>query len=364
MLLHLLLIFHLLILVKTEHFMGGSIGFSSSSSSTTFKLSIVQTYLWTYDKNPCVPSQQSIKFPSNYGLTCAFPSSASISPKFIPISPISCIDANIALDVSVTQITMTLRVSQNDQLNCNFRNSSWRNFMALNYGSKPIWSFSLKITNLNRSDGTINSSPRMALVSPLVIISANQPQIISIPVIDQDNDIVQCRFANTSAECGDACVLNTLLKFAILLNNCTLIIPAYQLNGWYPVSIQVEDFLPSNSIPLSSTPFQFLINIRRSSSLSCKQPPLLNSNIPTFIQNVTINIPFTFQLNASITCSTYKTISVDSILSFALLNIVKGPLVRISKSQKIWTMTVWWTPTSQQIGLQLLCMVAIDRFDQ
>ncbi|CAF1671729.1 unnamed protein product, partial [Adineta ricciae] len=214
----------------------------------------------------------------------------------------------------------------------------------------------------NRPDGTINSSPQVALVSPVVILHSGQSQIISIPVIDQDNDTVQCRFANTSTECGDACMSNTRLTNAILSNNCTLIISASQSTGWYPVSIQIEDFLPGNNTPLSSTPFQFFIHIQYLSLFNCKQAPILNSSITTLIQNVTINIPFSFQLIASTTCAYYWGwgVTMDNILTFALLNIVKSPLVRIGRSQQTWKMNVLWTPTSQQIGLQLLCMVAVD----
>jgi hypothetical protein len=81
---------------------------------------------------------------------------------------------------------------------------------------------------------------------------------------------------------------------------------------------------------------------------------MLNSSI----QNVTVKIPFSFQLIVTTNCP--QPVSVVDILSFALLNIIKGLLIQIGKGQT-WTMNVQWTPTSQQVGLQLLCMVAIDR---
>ena len=366
MLFHLLLIFQLIKSVRVHHFLGGSIKFSpsndASSDNSTVRLTVVQTYLWTYSIQPCNTFSPSIKLSSSYQLACVPPCSTSINPKFISISRLSCIDANAGLGVSITQTVGSLRASQNSSFNYIFTNSAWRTFTTVTSASSAQWSLMLTITGLKRPDGTINSSPQVALVSPIVLVANNQPQIIELSVIDADFDIVQCRFANTTAECGTTCAFNSLPSNTTISSNCTLTIRHYQSDVWYAVSIQVEDFFPGNNKPLSSTPFQFLVNVRGSSGLKCGKPPALNSGmLRSSIYNVTINIPFSFGLTATTGCSNLNQVSVVDILSFALLNVVKGPLVR-NRNSKVWTMNVTWTPNSQQVGFQLLCIVAIDRY--
>ncbi|CAF5014202.1 unnamed protein product, partial [Rotaria sp. Silwood1] len=75
------------------------------------------------------------------------------------------------------------------------------------------WSLATYINLAVRSDnGQINSSS-ITSMSPLITLPVNTQQILRIPMTDIDNDIIKCRWANSTSivasitidECGGIC---------------------------------------------------------------------------------------------------------------------------------------------------------------
>eukprot|EP00105_Crassostrea_gigas_P044216 XP_019928364.1 PREDICTED: uncharacterized protein LOC105341926 [Crassostrea gigas] len=118
-----------------------------------------------------------------------------------------------------------------------------------------------------RSDtGKINQSPVSSVASTIILyqICSLSDLTFYIPVADFDGDIVRCRFASTIQECQDVCGNHvsfltfdgTSCSFTINSNISTVIA------GNYAVALQIEDFTDSSSsVPLSSVPLQFIINV-------------------------------------------------------------------------------------------------------
>lgn len=97
----------------------------------------------------------------------------------------------------------------------------------------------------------------------------NNNNRITIPVVDNENDEIKCRFAVGANECGSIC--GVLPNSYIDGKNCVLDFntSGLKMNSYYGVSLQIEDF-SNNSKLLSSTPLQFLILITNTTN-NCVQ---------------------------------------------------------------------------------------------
>ena len=85
-----------------------------------------------------------------------------------------------------------------------FRYSRWF-WISLNSGKSLYWSLSTTVNLTRRADtGQINSSPVSASI-PIVRVQSGCSQVIRIPVEDPDGDVVRCRWATGSNECGGIC---------------------------------------------------------------------------------------------------------------------------------------------------------------
>ena len=71
---------------------------------------------------------------------------------------------------------------------------------------------------------------------------------------------------------------------------CTLRYAATGSNGWYAVALQIEDFAsPSDTIPLSSVPLQFLVLVFTSSAPCASRPEFVE---PTRVDGSCVGVPF------------------------------------------------------------------------
>ena len=77
-------------------------------------------------------------------------------------------------------------------------------WISLNSGGRS-WSLSTTVNLTRRADtGQINSSP-VSTSMPIIRVQSGCSQVIRIPMEDPDGDVVRCRWATGSNECGGIC---------------------------------------------------------------------------------------------------------------------------------------------------------------
>lgn len=108
---------------------------------------------------------------------------------------------------------------------------------------------------------------------------------------------------------------------------------------------------------MSSAPVQFLIHIVQPASCPIL-PRVTGSNVTNMAcVGVQTAVQYTSTLYIDNYCGSSVTILAVSVQSFPGMD--TGPLTNINSS--LYSMSLTWTPTSSQIGLQMLCAVAQDR---
>ncbi len=102
------------------------------------------------------------------------------------------------------------------------------------------WSIACTIDLRPRSDtGKLNTPPVATIISPVDIPVGVQTALF-IPTIDSDNDVVRCRFSNSTDECSDVCPPASLPNNTVIIaSNCTLLITGANAGDWYAVALQV-----------------------------------------------------------------------------------------------------------------------------
>lgn len=109
--------------------------------------------------------------------------------------------------------------------------------------------------------------------------------------------------------------------------------------------------------PLSSVPVQFLVNVV--SPPTCTIPPnIIGDSISDSCVSLTVGQNYTTRIYAINSCGIFVSISDIATLSFD--GLLKGSLVKINSTTYYKTLT--WTPTIDQIGYQVMCAMAYDRF--
>jgi len=100
-----------------------------------------------------------------------------------------------------------------------------------------------------------------------------------------------------------------------------------------------------------------LINVQEETNCSS---PLLTGPFNESSQCVCVLVGqmYTIELTAEPFCSNSTTIQDIATVSFP--NVIKTQIVQNTTS--LWSVSLEWTPTMEQVGSQVLCAVAIDRF--
>ncbi|CAF1627080.1 unnamed protein product [Adineta ricciae] len=353
-------------LLNAVHFLGGTITWKPVNASATgspIAVAITQTYSWTYSYMSCsnsligssgyIPSyagvsSETLDCISNCGSSSAGYSNISVLPR--------CTDFSTSVDTSVAQRTDIVNLSANDDFWVAFQDSSWR---PLQTASSADWSIAAHINLKKRSDtGLYNNAPVATMMSP-INIPQNTQTVIQIPVGDADGDDLRCRWSTKSGgvdECGDVCPPGSLPSGTVIYPNCTMIITGTILDSWYAVTVMVEDFTStSSSTPLSSVPVQFLVHVV--APPTCPTPPEI-IGIPEEQSCIAIGVGQTFlsQIFAVNYCPSPVVIQDIATLSFT--NMIKGNLVNVNSS--LYYKNLTWTPTSAQLGYQVMCAMAFD----
>ena len=126
-------------------------------------------------------------------------------------------------------------------------------WQTLALGSSTGWSLSSRIDLHVRIDnGLLNTPPVITSIS-YISIPLGICQTISIPIFDEDNDIVRCRFASGLSECVNTCPPGSLPLGTTLTSSCTLTNTGKTIGDYYLVAIQVICFV---HFPLINFVFQ------------------------------------------------------------------------------------------------------------
>lgn len=120
---------------------------------------------------------------------------------------------------------------------------------------------------------------------------------------------------------------------------------------------QVEDFLNSSTTTaLSSVPIQVLIYVYNETN--CSMPQITS---PQVRLGVSVNVTCTTTLYAQDFCGPTVNISDINVQSFP--GVVKGNLTLMNgTNNSLYSMTISYTPSDSQLGPQMLCTSALDRY--
>ena len=161
----------------------------------------------------------------------------------------------------------------------------------------------------------------------------------------------------TLDECGDIC---GIVPGSILdTENCTLTFNSTGrvVGDFYAIALMVEDFYTElTSTPFSSVPIQFLIEIV--APPVCPLKPIITSNLSPCTP-IQVGVLFSFKLTITQGCSGTK---INDFFRMPPLNMYKGTITQIGWSN-VWTVTETWIPTVDQLGSQVYCAIATDRFN-
>ncbi len=109
---------------------------------------------------------------------------------------------------------------------------------------------------------------------------------------------------------------------------------------------------------MSSVPLQFLIYVYE--NLNCTLKPLLISNLQDDdCQGAQVGMNFTMTFTAINLCGSQRAIIDIALLSFPIVS--TSALVQNTTNTSLWSMTITWIPTVNQVGAQVLCAVAADK---
>ncbi|VDI24601.1 Hypothetical predicted protein, partial [Mytilus galloprovincialis] len=241
----------------------------------------------------------------------------------------------------------------------------------------PEWLLQLTVNLTSRGDNGRINSPPTASVPPFLRLKYGCLYSLSIPVKDEDGDIIKCRWANTYArynitygwyrwsECSYYGYSNKLLcqtPSNLLLNKdmCVITYNSTVSTGFYVVALQIEDFATGEAVnELSSIPLQFLIEVTfQNSTDSCEIKPVFET---LHDMNSIIEIPVYTRYHQTIIASGF-TISEIKVISQIQLTI--SELLMYGTSYERWYINVTWIPSPIYIGNHSICYTAFDIISQ
>lgn len=232
------------ILVDATHFLGGTITWSPSNASSTeslVKVIITQTYSWTWQVANCTASDivNGARVPiGNYnGMTNILNCTGSCPSSYIaPAIWPYCTDVSPVQGSTVGRRSDIVNIPPNSDFFVAFTSNAWR---PLATASAATWSIATRLNLKPRADnGLYNSAPVATMMSPINIYSGFT-QVIQVPIGDADGDVIRCRWAVQSYECGDVCPPNSLPNNTMLYPNCTLVITGTRPQDWFAITIMV-----------------------------------------------------------------------------------------------------------------------------
>jgi len=124
----------------------------------------------------------------------------------------------------------------------------------------------------------------------------------------------------------------------------------------FAAALMVEDFPDESSyVAYSRVPIQFLIKVV--GTPACSLQPMISSNMSACTA-VQVGIEFNFTLTITQGC---PNTTIDDVFTMPPLYMYKGDLTQIGSTNE-WTITETWIPDILQLGSQVYCAVATDRY--
>ncbi|UJR29322.1 hypothetical protein I4U23_010534 [Adineta vaga] len=334
--------------------------------SLTLPIMFTQSYQWRRTQTYCDQTfigNQTRKIPMNGDkLQCV--TNSSLCGNYAPLSVNGyCTDFSTFIDTSSSQISNIETITMDSKFCVAYQGSTWPGIISSKCGfscylDNARWSLGCCIDLTTREDGFINTAPVATVISP-ICVPPNTINTITIPVTDADDDVLRCRWASNISifdECGDICGIvpgSTLYE-----ENCTLVFDSTgkQPGDYYAVALMVEDFYnDTNSTALSSVSIQFLIRIVAGPSCYFKPIITLNSSINSTLKvGTNYSLVFTISTNCS-------GVSIVDYFRSPLLNMRKSNLT-FDAINNLWIITETWMPNAEQVGSQIYCAVATDRY--
>ncbi len=247
----------------------------------------------------------------------------------------------------------TSRFTQYLEPECGYNGERPELEVRLQSGNRHIPMF---VSLAKRNDtGRINSTPR-ALTAPVIHLQKGCNHTIILAVSDPDDDIVRCRWANSTVECGGFCTDRSV--FELDTDLCAISYKANEVIGYAPVSLMIEDFVPNSTVPLSSVALQFLVLVVISTEPCSHTPEFIP---PTLRQGSCVAIPpgatFNTQLIATNGSSGAAIVEIETVSPSGT---VKGGLSH-AEGSNVYYVSISWTPDAfQQNRTHLFCFIAVD----
>ncbi|CAF1317202.1 unnamed protein product [Rotaria sordida] len=346
--------------INATHFNGGTITWARTdpyTNSSSVGITITQIYSWSY---PTVSCNTGVPVSSGYGnanLACIANCSTDGGYSNAPVDILTdCTYYSSTLGMMSSERSVNITLNTGAYFYLAYKGSAWRNLYT-NSKSGLGWSVVALIDLRLRPDGIINSAPVVNILSPQYIF-VNTTTLIDIPVSDfNTGDDVRCRWAvnevnGSFKECSEICYPGGLPNDTTL-SNCTISLTGLISNVWYPIALQVEDFINKTStVPMSSVPVQFLIYVQ--ATPACTILPVIVSL--TDCLEVQVGVTTNFTLYIENLCNSSATIT-EVMITEKISGMTAGS-VKNSTTNTLSYIQLTWTPQSSQIGTQKLCAYA------
>ena len=223
--------------------------------------------------------------------------------------------------------------------NISYSDSKW----IENLNNAKTWNL---LTRVNLQ--TNNTSP-VTFMFPTIRIPISCPTEIQIPVIDEDNDDIQCRWSKDS-ECNNNCELPN--NVTLDENKCLLKFNLTSKIGIYVIRLQVEDYRDNQR--LSSVPLEFTVEAFSNPICSIIDRPVFKPPTP---EN---NICIPLKINQTF----HEIVAVESKNSYVKeINVEAPPGLEKSelyqcKNKSTIRMNMTWIPKNEE--LNMICLKAIN----
>ncbi|XP_071791435.1 uncharacterized protein [Asterias amurensis] len=283
-----------------------------------------------------------------------------------------CTDYDETMDWSAGYYLLSYNMAPGQTMaEFNFQECCWPTNVANNgndQGNGRGWNMVSTIDITSRPDTGRPNSPPVSGSFPVYRMYRGCKYSRYIKAWDADGDDLRCRWTDAArnecnADDGDVCgelfVDSKRRKSGALLEEDTCKITFNKRNpaGTYAVAVMVEDYAPSDpTTPLSKIPVQFLIEVVDRDG-KCRKPELLGED------GTCITIPTGREYSTPIKArSSEPGAFITSFETIKPSGVHASPIRKVEGTDDEYSVTLSWTPTSDQIGRHVICYEAEEGY--